>query len=173
MKKRLLIGLSMFLFLLTVGCGNANNPENDAEATKTVKAETVKHQKPGKVFPHMPNFVQEEDETLLEVARYMTDQFDLLSLAETVEEYDKLRKQVFVSYDFYAPLDEYDGPDKEVKTTATNETLVKGESFFIYEFDFETKRTLKDGTDAPLETGHVTFELIQSDDNTFKITVIR
>lgn len=43
----------------------------------------------------------------------------------------------------------------------------------MYQFDFKTERTLSDGTEAPLEEGYVTFEIIQDDAGKMKITVIR
>jgi uncharacterized protein YxeA len=170
MNKKLIAIIVVFVIIVSgafVGF-KALNLGKEEPKKESVKPEPNKSETENQVV-----IGKEKDEALLNIGRELNMMFDRLTLAKSEEEFDKLRKEMFVDYEFYAPMDEYDNNKySNAETKVDNEKITKGESFFNYEFDYKTVKTLKDGTKEN-EEGHLNLEIVQVDDGTFKVTVVR
>ncbi len=162
----LVVALISVIVIAVVGFTVLNGKNEVKEPTKPAVTEPSEVEKDGIISD-----VKEED--LLKVARELNNKFDEITLAKSEEEFDKLRKELFVDYEFYAPMSEFDnGKYSDVKTTVSNEKLTKAESYYVYDFNYKTVKTLKDGQQET-EEGKIAFEIIKTEDGSFKVTVVR
>lgn len=136
MNKRTLfffITIGLLMGSIITGCAQSGSDENEEINEET--PEQTQEEKPRETEKRVIDgtegnaFYDVPDEELIDIGRELIQKFDSLSLAETEEEFDKIRKELFVSYDFYAPLDDYEEPNKEVKTTPSNEEIIKSDAY--------------------------------------------
>lgn len=162
MKKLLILIIALAVGLM-VGCSTEESKDVKPKAPKTedvVKAEPV-------------SVAQTKEEDLKAVGKDLVKKYDKLDLAKTEQEYDKTRKEMFVDFDFYAPMSDFQaGKYTDVKSTITNEKITKGEGIFYYEIDLALEKTLANGQ-KETKQGHITFDIVPAEDGSYKITVVR
>ena len=159
--KKLLMLMLALLVAVAVGCSKEDAKPKTKPIEKTVEAEEVL------------TFETEKDEDLKQIGKQLILKMDALTMAKTEEEYDKIRKEIFVDYETYAPMSDF-ASDKytQVGTKVGEPKISKSESYFLYEVDYKVSKKLKDGQVENSE-GHATLEIIQSKDGSYKVTVVR